>query len=71
MSFKEKCETIALELSDYDEILDFLMSNISEEYLDKYLNIDWDKTDCNVIGELIDCCHFDDEEGFAEILDNL
>lgn len=71
MNFKEKCEKIALELSDYDEILDFLMNNISEEYLDKYLNIDWTKTDYDAFSELIDCCHFNDEEGFAEILDNL
>ena len=71
MNFNEKCERIALDLSDYNDILDFLKNNISEEYLDKYLNADWDKVDCGIFGELVDCCHFDDEEGFAEILDNL
>lgn len=71
MNFSEKCEKIALELSDYNYILDFLKNNISEEYLDKYLNTDWTKVDNDVFGELIDCCNFDDEEGFIETLDNL
>jgi len=71
MNFSEKCEKIALELSDYNYILDFLKNNISEEYLDKYLNTDWTKVDNDVFGELIDCCNFDDEEGFIEILDTL
>ena len=69
MSLDDTRKNIAMELSDYDQVLDFLLE-IPDEYLYKYLRIDW-KDNSTAFTELLTCCNFYDVDGFEATIDEI
>ena len=70
MTLDDIRKDIAMELSDYDQVLDFLSHEIPVEYLYKYLKINWENNS-TAFTELSTCCHFYDVDGFEAIIDGM